>query len=92
MATDLLPPRRRLTELDKATAAASDQHPQAAIIKSLPGMGSLVGAEFAVAVGDLTTFPSLNNLAAYAGLAPEATTQANAAATFADPTATAGDY
>jgi transposase len=70
MATDLLALRRRPTELDKAIAAAFDQHPQAAIIKSLPGMGSLVGAEFAVAVGDLTTFSGPNNLAAYAGLAP----------------------
>jgi transposase len=70
MATDLLALRRRLTELDKAIAAAFDQHPQAAIIKSLPGMGSLMGAEFAVAVGDLTTFSSPDSLAAYAGLAP----------------------
>jgi transposase len=70
MATDLLALRRRLTELDKAITAAFDQHPQAAIIKSLPGMGSLMAAEFAVAVGDLTTFGSADSLAAYAGLAP----------------------
>ena len=33
-------------------------------------MGPLVAAEFAVAVGDLSTFASPDHLAAYAGLAP----------------------
>ena len=33
-------------------------------------MGALVAAEFAVAVGDLSTFAGPNQLAAYAGLAP----------------------
>src|SRR5262249_30541158 len=45
-------------------------HPQADIIRSLPGMGVLVSAEFAVAVGDLSTFAGPDQLAAYAGLAP----------------------
>jgi transposase len=45
-------------------------HPEAAIMRSLPGIGPLVAAEFTVAVGDLSTFPSADHLAAYAGLAP----------------------
>ncbi|GAB4054467.1 hypothetical protein GCM10028775_44810 [Catellatospora paridis] len=55
---------------DKAIAAAFDTHPQAEIIRSLPGIGTHVGAEFAVAVGDLSAFASPDHLAAYAGLAP----------------------
>ncbi|HZK51982.1 MAG TPA: transposase [Actinomycetota bacterium] len=39
---------------------------------SLPGMGPLLGAEFLVAVGDLSAFESADRLAAYAGLTPVA--------------------
>jgi len=35
-------------------------------------MGALLGAEFLVAVGDLSTFESADRLAAYAGLVPAA--------------------
>jgi transposase len=70
LATDLLSLHRRLLEIDKTIAAVFDQHPQAKIIRSLPGMGPLVGAEFVVAVGDLSTFNGSDQVAAYAGLAP----------------------
>src|SRR5262249_42553075 len=70
LADDLLRLHRRQAALDKSIAAAFDQHPQSKIILSLPGMGPLVGAEFAVAVGDLTTFRGPNQVAAYAGLTP----------------------
>ncbi len=56
VATQLLELRRRIKDLDKAIAAALDEHPQSKIVRSLPGMGPLVAAEFAVAVGDLSTF------------------------------------
>lgn len=69
-ATALLALRRRINETDKAIAAAFATHPQAAVIRSLPGMGTLVAAEFAVAVGDLSTFAGPDQLASYAGLAP----------------------
>jgi transposase len=70
VATHLLQLRQRLKDTDKAIEAAFATHPQAAIIRSLPGMGPLVAAEFVVAVGDLSTFGSSDHLAAYAGLAP----------------------
>ena len=63
---------RRIKDTDKAIEAAFAAHPQADIIRSLPGMGTLAGAEFTVAVGDLSTFASADHLAAYAGLAPVA--------------------
>ena len=70
LAISLLALRRRIKQADKAIEAAFASHPQAQIIRSLPGMGPLVGAEFTVAVGDLSTFPSPDHLASYAGLAP----------------------
>jgi transposase len=51
---------------------AFNDHPQATVIRSMPGIGTLVAAEFVVAVGDLATFRSRDHLAAYAGLAPVA--------------------
>jgi transposase len=70
VAARLLQLRRHIKDTDQAIDTAFTTHPQAAIIRSLPGMGPLVSAEFAVAVGDLSTFASPDHLAAYAGLAP----------------------
>jgi transposase len=72
LAGQLLQLHQRLKDTDKAIEAAFADHPQAAIIRSLPGMGALVAAEFTVAVGDLSTFAGPDQLAAYAGLAPVA--------------------
>jgi transposase len=63
---------RRLKDADRAIEVAFADHPQADVIRSLPGMGTLAAAEFTVAVGDLSTFASADHLAAYAGLAPVA--------------------
>ncbi|MEV4623831.1 transposase [Asanoa sp. NPDC049573] len=72
LATHLLDLHNRIKTTDKAIEDALDEHPQASIIRSLPGMGALAAAEFTVAVGDLSTFASPDHLAAYAGLAPAA--------------------
>ncbi|MFG1666281.1 IS110 family transposase [Streptomyces sp. Y7] len=45
-------------------------HPQAHIIESLPGMGPILGAEFIVAAGDLSTYADAGHLASAAGLVP----------------------
>jgi transposase len=45
-------------------------HPKAEVLASFPGVGPLLGAEFLVAVGDLSAFSSADHLAAYAGLVP----------------------
>jgi transposase len=70
LATDLLGLDQRIKDLDKTIAQQLASHPQARIICSLPGMGSLLAAEFLAAVGDLSSFPDAGHLAAYAGLAP----------------------
>jgi transposase len=72
LAGQLLHLHRRLKDTDQAIEAAFAEHPQADIIRRLPGIGPLVAAEFTVAVGDLSTFASPDHLAAYAGLAPVA--------------------
>ncbi len=45
---------------------------EAPILASFPGMGPILGAEFLVAVGDVSAFGSADRLAAYAGLVPAA--------------------
>lgn len=62
--------RERLAELDTELEAALDQHPDAALIRSLPGMGVTLTAEFIAEAGSVERFPTANQLAAAAGLAP----------------------
>lgn len=70
IAADLLRLRERLKDLDAQIKEAFSRHPQAEVILSLPGMGPQLGAEFAIAAGDLSTFRDAGHLASYAGLAP----------------------
>lgn len=47
------------------------RHELAAMITSMPGIGTVLGAEFLAATGgDMSAFASADHLAAYAGLAP----------------------
>ena len=70
LASDLLAIDRRIKDLDKTIGQRLARHPQAKIICSLPGMGPLLAAELLVAIGDLSSFPNADHLAAYGGLAP----------------------
>ena len=56
--------------LDAQIEATFAQHPQAAIIQSMPGFGPFLGASLLVGAGDLRAFPSAGHLAAAAGLVP----------------------
>jgi transposase len=60
----------RIKAVDAQIAEIFDQHPQAAIIQSMPGFGPILGATLLVAAGDLAAFPSAGHLAAAAGLVP----------------------
>jgi transposase len=60
----------RLATLDQQISALLAHHPDAALIRSLPGMGATLTAEFLVEAGDLQRFASADALAAAAGLAP----------------------
>ena len=47
-----------------------DDHPLAAVLTSMPGVGVRTAARILVEIGDASSFPSAGHLAAYAGLAP----------------------
>jgi transposase len=58
-------------ELAAATVAHFDQHPDAEIITSMPGLGSLTGARVLGEIGDdRSRFADARSLKAYAGAAP----------------------
>ena len=60
----------RLKSLDDQIEEVFQQHPQAAIIQSMPGFGPFLGASLLVGAGDLRAFPNAGHLAAAAGLVP----------------------
>ncbi|MEU0211320.1 IS110 family transposase [Streptomyces canus] len=60
----------RLKRVDRQIRETFRTHPQAEIIESLPGMGPILGAEFVVAAGDLSTYADAGHLASAAGLVP----------------------
>ena len=70
LAEEILTLKDRIESIDEKLGQRFFARPEAKILTSLPGMGSLLGAEFLVAVGDLCAFESADRLAAYAGLVP----------------------
>lgn len=60
----------RLKALDTQIEQSFAEHPQAAIIQSMPGFGPFLDASLLVGAGDLRAFPSAGHLAAAAGLVP----------------------
>jgi transposase len=61
-----------IAELDALIEAKFREHPSAEVIRSLPGMGTNLGAEFLAATGgDMEAFGSADRLAGFAGLAPQ---------------------
>jgi transposase len=70
LATEALETRHKLARLDRDLAALLADHPDGALICSLPGMGVTLAAEFIACVGDIRRFPSADALASAAGLAP----------------------
>jgi transposase len=72
LAGEILALKESIEGLEKELGRRFFARPEASILISLPGMGGLLGTEFMVAVGDLSTFESADRLAAYAGLVPAA--------------------
>lgn len=70
LATAILALDERLKALDTQIEESFTEHPQAAIIQSMPGFGPFLGASLLVGAGDLRAFPSAGHLAAAAGLVP----------------------
>lgn len=70
LANSLLALDDRLKALDAQIETTFAEHPQAAIIQSMPGFGPFLGASLLVGANDLRAFPSAGHLAAAAGLVP----------------------
>jgi transposase len=70
LAAEALACRARVVQLDRDLAKLLERHPDAALVRSLPGMGAVLTAEFIAEAGSLARFGSADALAAAAGLAP----------------------
>jgi transposase len=70
LAIEALVSRECLIELDLELEALLERHPDAALIRSLPGMGAVLAGEFIAEAGDLNRFRSADALASSAGMAP----------------------
>jgi transposase len=71
LAAEVISLDEQIAEINALIEARFRDHPLAAVIISLPGIGPVLGAEFIAATGgDMTAFGSADRLAAFAGLAP----------------------
>lgn len=70
LAQETLAARQRIARLDRDLETLLARHPDAALIRSLPGMGAVLTAEFIAEAGSVQRFQSADALAAAAGLAP----------------------
>ena len=70
LATQLAEVLRRRDELDKEIEVGFFALPEAAILRSLPGIGPRLGARIAIEIGSTARFRTPGHLAAYAGLGP----------------------
>jgi transposase len=70
LAVEALTTRERIATLDRELETLLQHCPNAVLIRSLPGMGVVLTAEFIAEVGSVHRFSSADALAAAAGLAP----------------------
>lgn len=71
LAREVMSLDEQIAQINALIEARFRDHPLAAVIISLPGIGPVLGAEFIAATGgDMTAFGTADRLAAYAGLAP----------------------
>ena len=70
IASEILRTRDRLRELDARLEALVETDPSGEVVRSLPGMGLVLTAEFLAEAGDASRFVSADRLAAAAGIVP----------------------
>ncbi|MGW2434847.1 IS110 family transposase [Streptomyces sp. NPDC001640] len=71
LAKEVMRLNEQIAETDKLIEARFLEHKHAEVIASMPGIGSLLGAEFLAATGgDMDAFESPDRLAGFAGVAP----------------------
>ena len=71
LAREVIALNEKVKEVEKLIESRFRRHESAEVIASMPGIGTILGAEFlAVTGGDMTTFGTPDKLAGFAGLAP----------------------
>jgi transposase len=60
----------QICELDQAAQRAAEEHAQARLLMTQPGVGPITALAFAVTIGDVTRFPRGKQVASYLGLIP----------------------
>jgi len=70
IAAEALACRAKIIALDQELEVLLAQHPDAALIRSMPGMGLVLTAELIAEAGNLSRFRSADALASAAGMAP----------------------
>ncbi len=61
---------KQIERLDVAVKQAADQHPQARLLMTQPGVGPITGLAFVLTLGDVTRFKRGKQVASYLGLIP----------------------
>jgi transposase len=59
-----------LDELDEAANHAAEEHPQAKLLMTQPGVGPITSLAFVLTIGDVSRFKHSNQVASYLGLIP----------------------
>jgi transposase len=70
LAVEAIEARAKIARIDRDIEGLLADHPDGALIRSLPGMGAVLAAEFLACTGDIRRFASADALASTAGLAP----------------------
>ena len=70
LAAEALDAKTKIARIDRDLEGLLADHPDGALIRSLPGMGAVLTAEFIACVGTIRRFASADALASAAGLAP----------------------
>jgi transposase len=61
---------RHVEELDEAVSREAEQHPQARLLMTQPGVGPITSLAFVLTIGDVSRFRHSNQVASYVGLIP----------------------
>jgi transposase len=61
---------RHLNELDEAVSGAAEEHPQARLLMTQPGVGPITALAFVLTIGDVSRFRHSGQVASYVGLIP----------------------
>ncbi|HEX7422673.1 MAG TPA: IS110 family transposase, partial [Terriglobales bacterium] len=61
---------QQIGKLDQAVQQAADQHPQAQLLMTQPGVGPNTALAYVLTIGDVSRFPRGKQVASYLGLIP----------------------